>query len=259
MLITGALCFWNERPEDLDACVRGLANIADRVIALDGAYVRYPNATPRSSDAEVAAIREAATAVGLGCLVLQPDRLWAGQIEKRSYLLSIAANTSAWVATVDADHVIKAKRDETREFLARHSGDIVAVPYVTPSNPERPLEDSAVGQWHVDQMAEAQYLPHLWRALPGMEVEKRHWWITGVKNGHRIWLWGGDDEYPHAEQHRLTRDYVIEHRTMYRTRQQIRDSRAFLNDRQRIVELTGQEDYRPGLPDPVWDYRPPQW
>src|SRR5207247_1053795 len=48
--VTAALCWWNEKPEDLARCVRGVANIADRIVALDGAYVRYPGATVRSDE-----------------------------------------------------------------------------------------------------------------------------------------------------------------------------------------------------------------
>ena len=52
MIVTAALCWWNELPEDLERCVRGVANVADRVVALDGAYRRYPTGTARSSEAE---------------------------------------------------------------------------------------------------------------------------------------------------------------------------------------------------------------
>src|SRR5690348_3020886 len=122
MIITGALCWWNELPEDLDACVRGLGNIADRVVALDGAYQRYPEATVRSPEAQLDAIRSAAAAVNIECLIIQPDRLWAGQVEKRCHLLAAAGVGSNWIVTVDADHVIHADREEMRRFLRGHAG-----------------------------------------------------------------------------------------------------------------------------------------
>jgi hypothetical protein len=46
---------------------------------------------------------------------------------------------------------------------------------------------------------------------------------------------------------------------MMRTAEQIRLSRAFLNDRQKVVEWTGQEDDRPDLPRPVYDYSLVPW
>jgi hypothetical protein len=45
MIVTGILAWWDEPPELLDACIRGLGDIADRIVAVDGAYRRYPAAT----------------------------------------------------------------------------------------------------------------------------------------------------------------------------------------------------------------------
>lgn len=255
MIVTAALPWWNERPEDLDACVRGMAGIADKVVALDGAYARYPEATPKSSAAEVAAIRDAAKDVGLECQILQPERLWAGQVEKRSYLLAMATVGSHWIATVDADHIIHVEDRELARRALRHVPvDVVAVPYYTPANPERALEESAVGDWHVNQMGEPQMIPHLWRALPGFRVERFHWWYSAVKDGKRVWLWGGDSTYPESRSQTFRYGYTVEHRTMMRTPEQIRLSRAFLNDRAKIVAETGQEDDQPMLPRPKFDY-----
>lgn len=254
MIVTAALCWWNERPEDLDRCVRGAGDIADRVVALDGAYERYPSATARSPRNQIAAIRDAAKAVGLECVIVQPDRLWRGQVEKRTHLLRIASEDSQWIATLDADHVITAERDDIRHFLKSHFGDVVSVPYVTPLDPSRPLEDSAVGKWHEDQVAERWFIPHLWRALPGLRVERFHWWYSGLKHGKRMWLWGGDGSYPQAEIQRMRKGYQVEHRTLFRTEEQIRLSRGFLNDREKVVALTGQEDDLPVLPPPEYDF-----
>lgn len=259
MIVTAALCWWNENPEDLDLCVRGLGDIAHRVVALDGAYARYPDATAHSRTDNLDAIREAARAVNLDCLIVQPDRLWAGQIEKRSHLLALATVGSDWIVTVDADHVVKANRDDIHLFLRKHIGDVVSVPYVTPINPDRAMKDSAVGAWHELQTTATMFIPHIWRALPGMRVEKRHWWISAMKGGHRVWLWGGDGTMPTLDQQAMRRGYEVEHRTLYRTQDQIRASRAFLNDREQIVQKTGQEDHLPTLPPPVYDYRVVPW
>lgn len=254
MIVTAALCWWNELPEDLDRCIRAAARIADRVVALDGAYRRYPTGTPRSSEDQCDAIRSAAASVGMECRILQPDTLWAGQVEKRSFLLAMASVNSDWIATLDADHVIHANREECRRFLSKTSDDVVAVPYVTPANPDRPIEESAAGVWHVEQTEMQVPIPHLWRVLPGMRVEKRHWWYSGIKNGNRQWLWGGDATYPPEIRHGLMpHPYYVEHRCLYRTPEQVRISRSFLNDRERIVEKTGQEDDIPGLWVPEYD------
>lgn len=254
MIVTGALCWWNERPEDLDACVRGLGNAVDRVVALDGAYIRYPKATPVSPADQHDAIRSAAKAVGIECLILTPDKLWAGQVEKRSFLLGAASVGSDWIVTVDADHVITANREHIRFMLERVQEDALEAAYRTPVNPKRSLKASAAGIWHIEQTAEVTYIPLFWRVLAGMRVEYRHWWYSAMKPGGRIWLWGGDGRYPGIYHGRMDQ-CEVEHRTLFRTPEQIRASRAFLNDREQIVAATGQEDWQPGLPDPVYDDR----
>jgi hypothetical protein len=252
MIVSGALCWWNERPEDLDKCVRGLGHVADRVVALDGAYVRYPGATPASDPAQADAIRNAARDVGLDCLILTPDKLWAGQVEKRSFLLGAASIGSDWIVTVDADHVITANREHVRFILERVHEDALEVAYRTPINPNRKMKESAAGIWHIEQTVEVQYIPLFWRVLAGMQVEQRHWWYSAMKPGGRIWLWGGDGRYPGIYRGRMEQ-CEVEHRTLFRTPAQIKASRAFLNDREMIVERTGQEDWVPGLPDPVYN------
>jgi len=253
VIVTGALCWWNELPEDLDRCVRGLASIADRVVALDGAYARYPTATPRSSEAECDAIRKAASDMGMDCMILQPDHLWAGQVQKRSALLSLASIGTDWIATVDADHIITTGT-EARRYLERATGvDVISVPFWTPPNPDRTPSERSAGLWHEQQAGYTFDIPQLYRALPGLRVEKRHWWYSAYKNGQKVWLWGGDGG-PALPIVRMPADYLVEHRCLYRTPEQIRVSRGFLNDREKVVDLTGQEDDQPGLFAPQWDY-----
>lgn len=258
MIVTAALPWWGERPEDLDACIRGLAGVADRVIALDGAYARYPGATASSAPAEADAIRKAAKDVGLDCLILTPDKVWAGQVEKRSHLLAAASVGSDWIATVDADHVVTANREHVRYVLERVREDVLEVPYRTPLNPARGIKDAAVGKWHIDQAEGVQFIPHLWRVLPGLRVERYHWWYSAMKPLGRVWLWGGDGRYPGTYHGRMD-EYEVEHRTLFRTKEQIRASRAFLNDRETVVKETGQEDDLPTLPRPKFSYEMVPW
>ena len=258
MLVTGALPWWNEQPSDLAACIRGLGNIVDRVVALDGSYVRYPEATARSPRNQANAIERAARQVGIGCLILQPNKLWAGQVEKRSYLLSAAAVNSDWIVTVDADQIIHTDRESARNALAgtNDSVDVIEVTYYTPTNQTRPMKESAVGVWHEAQAGTRVSIPHIWRALPGMRVEKFHWWISAIKDGRRVWLWSNGGDYPVLAHHPMSVPYEVEHRALMRTPEQIRLSRGFLNDREQVVKpLTGQEDDVPGLPPPKFDYK----
>ena len=252
MIVTAALCWWNERPDDLSACIAGAAKIADRVVALDGAYVRYPGATVASDSRQAKAIRAACERHGLGCLIVTPDRLWAGQVEKRSYLLALASVGSEWIVTLDADHVIDTEREAVRAELYNSTADVVEVPFVTPRNPKAGA--IAAGQWHLAQTDGPQMIPQVWRASLQLRVEQHHWWISGVKDNVKVWAWAGDAtrrQLPHA---RFVTPYTVEHRTLLRTEAQVLASRAFCNDREMVVAKTGQEDDVPTLPRPVFDY-----
>jgi hypothetical protein len=256
VIVTAALPWWNERPEDLDACVRAAGRVADRIIALDGAYARYPGATPTSDPAQAEAIRAAAADVGMECEIVLPPRVWRGQIEKRCRLLELATQQSDWIVTIDADHIIHTEREGTRGELEASFHDVYAVPYWTPPNPERSVEESAAGLWHIQQVGTQPIIPHIWRAHPGLRVEIHHWWYSAMIGGQRVWLWvSGDVRYPTISWSYLKTPYSVEHRCLMRTPEQILASRAFLNDREMIVRRTGQEDDVPGLDPPVWDYK----
>lgn len=252
MIVTAALIWWNERPEDLERCVRGMANIADRLVAVDGSYARYPGATASSGSEQADAIRETAHQVGID-VVVTDGKIWAGQVEKRSFALQQASKDSDWVAVVDADWVIRTRRDSFRAELERQGPavDVISVRMFTP----RAKGLFATG-WHRRQSGQHQVLPHLFRALPGMRVERRHWYYSALKNGKRVWLWHPvvSSDYPVLRTYRLRTPYTIEHRTLLRDERQILDSRGFLNDRELVVAQTGQEDDLPGLFRPSFDF-----
>jgi hypothetical protein len=252
--ITAALSWWDELPEDLDACVTGVASVADRIVAVDGAYRRYPGAKARSDDSQVAAIRDAAAASGIECLIIQSDRTWTGEIEKRSTMMAIAAIATDWVIVIDADHVISAIRKEVRAELAQATADTIEAPFVTPLRKGRTLAESSATNWHARQNAGKEWLPLIFRALPGLTVERRHWWYSAYKNGTKVWLGGGDGSLSEARHARITTRYSVEHRCLYRSPERIRIQRAWYNDRVIVVEKTGQEDSQPGLPESVYDY-----
>ena len=255
MIITAALCWWNESPELLRECIAGIAQVADRVIALDGAFARYPGATIRSDPNQAAAIRSACEDAGLECLILEPDRLWAGQVEKRTYLLTIAAVGSDWLVIVDSDHIISADRACIRDELARTRYDVLDVPMYTPANPDRPLLECAPSQWHIEQIDGPKWHPLIVRAFPGLMVERHHWWISALVRGQRVWLWPGEDDgRPTLPSDRVRSPYRIEHRCMFRSVEQVRAERAYENDRELVVlQARDHEDGTPDLPEPIWD------
>lgn len=250
LIVTAALIWWNERPEDLERCVRGMATIADRLVAVDGAYARYPDATVRSPKAQENAIRRTAEKVGIDAEVIIPDELWVGQVAKRSYALAEASKDSDWVAVTDTDWVITGDRDKARAELEATAYDVVTVPFYTP-----PGDGEIASGWHIAIRDSMVYLPHLFRSLPEMAVERYHWHFSAKKGNHHVWLWGlpsqGRAVLPH---YKLEAPYLINHMTLSRTEKQVRASRAFINDRIMVVALTDQEDDMPELPRPEFDF-----
>lgn len=254
MIVTAALAWWDEPVDELVECVRGMAQIADRVVAVDGSYRRYPAATITSPKEQAKAIRKTAEAVGLECLILTPDRLWAGQIEKRTHLLRAAAVGSDWIVVVDSDHVISADREAIRAELASSTADVVTAPYTVPLNDSRPLSESTATNWHRDIAGKTEQHRLLFRALPGLTVEKFHWWVSGYKNGQKVWVLASDGIAEALPSVPFQARYSVEHRCLFRDKRRVEAGRAFCADRVMVVEKTGQEDDVPGLPPPVFDY-----
>lgn len=251
MRIVAALAWWDEKPEDLEACVRSLT-ACDAIVALDGAYRRYPGGTAHSPADQLEAIRYGAGIAGLDCLILQPGRLWAGQVEKRSYLLNAASVGADWIAIVDTDWICKGDRTAVRLWLDRTSADVVSVPFFTPTG-----KGEAATGWHENLVNKRVQNPHFFRALPGLRVERFHWWYSALKGDRRVWVWSNPtmtDARPIMPAVEIEVPYEIEHRTLARDERHIRENRAFCNDRIMVVERTGQEDDVPGLPPPAYDF-----
>lgn len=264
MIVTAALIWYDEPPELLAACIRGAAEIADRMVAVDGAYRRYPNAETVSPPEQAETIRAIASEVDLECDIYSPDQLWAGQVEKRTFLCERAAEGSDWIAMVDADHIIHADRAGARAELERYGPEVVllTVPFYTPLHPVRSLADSSASHWHEGLGGTRIEHTHLIRALPGLRVERFHYWYSGLQGGQRVWLPFGNapsrkrgaEPYPVMPTRQLQARYAVEHLTLLRDERHILEGRAFCNDRVMVVERTGQEDDLPSLPRPVFDY-----
>lgn len=250
--VSAALIWYDENPDDLEACVRGIATVADRLVAVDGAYQRYPNARVSSPPEQAKRIRQVAKEVGLKVEIHVPDKLWAGQVEKRSFAYAEAARDSEWIAIFDSDWVARGDREAVRAELKAYGPevDVVTASLYTPPG------DLKATNWHAREEGAHAITVHFLRTLPDLRVETLHWWISATKNGQKVWMQYSQMQTPHPilEQHRLQATYQIEHRTLLRDEKHVLDSRAFCNDRVMVMEKTGQEDHMPGLPEPVWDY-----
>jgi len=249
--VSCALSWYDEPTDLLIDCIRGMAVIADRVVAFDGAYARWPGGQATSPPEQAEAICETAAEVGLEVVVEVPDRLWAGQVQKRSALIARATEGSDWVQVVDADHILQGTRETVRSALEHATADVYDLPFFTPAN--EGVEAPHV--WHAEMAGQTVPIPLLYRVMPEMEYERFHWWLRGVKDGQRVWLMGDAPEgkrLPAEPFPDLT--YRVIHMALHRDEAHRLADRAFCNDREMVVQLTGQEDDRPELPRPVWDY-----
>ena len=252
MIVTATLCWWNEDPSLLEACLRSVT-IADRIVAFDGAYARYPGATVRSPEEQAQVIRD------FGGEVVVPDRLWKGQCEKRTAIMQRAAEGSDWIAVVDADWIVHADRESVRAQLADSTADAYSAPFTNPPNPGSTLAPSL---WHQDQLRLNESHVVLYRALPGMRAEGLHYYISAMKGPERVWLQSdGPQDYadppvPRSGRtvpHPQINGYEIEHRWAWRSDAAKLRERAFENDRWMVFGMTGQEDDRDDLPAPVYN------
>lgn len=253
MQVTAALPWYDEPPDQLRDCIQGIACIADRLVCADGPYRRYPHTSIHSPQEQHRAIRETAEQTGLELTILTIDRPWLGQVEKRSMLLAAASYGSDWIVTVDADHVISTDRVQARAELERMKEDVVEVVYLTPNNKDRPMEISASGLWHQQVAGTVEMIPHLYRPLPGLHIERYHYWYQALKDRKWVWMWA-EEGVPQLDRGCFVTPYVVEHRCLFREQKQILANRAFCNDRQWVVEQTGQEDHMPGMPEPIYDF-----
>lgn len=242
MTVTAMLAWWNEPVELLDACVRSLARIADRVVAVDGGYERWPGATRTSPPDQAAAITTAGKAAGVKVEIYEPEGLWPGQVAKRDYMLRAAAQRSSWVFPVDADWILHGPREAIRHELEETRFNVVDVAFYTTPNYTRPLEQTAATEWHEGLVGETIRIPILFRALPGMRVERFHWWYSALLNDKRVGLWGCEGVYPSVPSMPLKAPMLVEHRCLHRPRAKVLQNRRFCTDRVELVAATGQED-----------------
>lgn len=111
MRLHALLCWYDEPPNALAACVASLtiANV-DHLVAVDGAYLLYPDGKPSSPPDQAATIQQTAQALGIAATIHTPNERWAGnEVEKRTRMFSLALAASDpgdWWLSIDADMLI---------------------------------------------------------------------------------------------------------------------------------------------------------
>ena len=132
-MIVTAMLAWFEEPTDLlDACVRSLGGFCDRIVAVDGAYDLTPGKARRSPPEQAEAIEKAASAAGIEAEIFVPGRVWEGQVQKRDFMLRLAAERSDYVFACDADYIVRCEVPAVRAELEESDADAFRLRFHTP-------------------------------------------------------------------------------------------------------------------------------
>lgn len=134
MKLLGLLCWYDERPQELSACVASLAELGvDHVVALDGAYTLYPDARASSPVEQHMLLREACAALGMGLTLHVPARPWiGGEPQKRTTHFAIAdavAEDGDWFIVMDADQVTPTFPTDLKRRLEESQHDAAVVTF----------------------------------------------------------------------------------------------------------------------------------
>jgi len=236
VIVTAMLSWFDEPPELLRQCVRGASTICDRIVAADGAYDLVPGKKAVSPHSQRKAIEQTAGKCGMEVEFLR-SRIWAGQVEKRNAVLQVAKNGSDWVMTLDADWRISgdkiAIREQLRHFLANGYEEI-AVNFVTPDDPSRPLEQKAANVWHIQQAGTQQHLSFIYRAMPKMEYRRNHWSLyCESEDGREVALFGALNRagYGRAKTGVLTAPHTFEHLCLFRDKKHVERNSLYIMKR----------------------------
>ncbi len=112
--VAAALAWYDEPPEFLTRCILSLAGVVDELVAFDGAWQHFPDASPSSGSEQELAVCAAARKAGIAARVRIPRDIWESQVHKRAALMYDAGEYADWILVIDAD-----------EYIARADGDIV--------------------------------------------------------------------------------------------------------------------------------------
>ncbi len=237
------LNWYEESAAWLAATVASCADLVEHVVAVDGAYFLFPQGRARSGSEQAEAIRETATALGMGATVHQPREPWYGnEVEKRSFLFRLAAVNASpedWFFVLDGDEVVTENPGDVLERLGRSAHDVAETMLWERFDPHLTAKLSEVAR--VTPLPREQGSPHrqLFRALPGLRVEGAHYVYRAERDGRTVTLWGHDDHHELEPAEDMT-GLRVEHRRQHRDLARLRQADTYYErrDRLRVEVLT---------------------
>jgi hypothetical protein len=122
MKLVAMLSWYNEPIDGLVQTVRDLRAIGvTDLVAVDGAYLLYPEGMGRSHWPQSRAIQEHTDFHGINLLMYQPCRPWVGnEVEKRQVMLNLALAITTeddWIVPWDADWQLDEYREDMKPIL----------------------------------------------------------------------------------------------------------------------------------------------
>lgn len=230
MKIHAVLSWFDESPTWLATAVAGIGRFCDTVVAVDGAYQLFPAGRPKSHPQQVESIVHTAEAMGLGCLVYQPQTIWYGnEVEKRNKSLELAASVAEegdWLCVFDADyHVLLCNPEAIRAELEATEHDVATYTLLDGKDFQstEALERYAA-QTYIDHEW-AMHTRDLYRWNPTLRVGPAHWAYSVERGGEREWLRHQFDNSVDALD--LRANLVFYHRTQDRSEQRRKSAEQY--------------------------------
>lgn len=201
MKIVVLLNWHDEAPSWLATVVAGAARFCDAIVAVDGGYMLYPGARPRSMPDQAEAIMHAAEAADIECIVHQPKNIWRGnEVEKRNQTLALAGTICTpdedWLCVMDGDmHVMKTNPEVIRWELQNTDRDVATM---TVQEGADFLADSITAEEALKYELSHEWNSRvrlLYRYKPSLRYGPLHWSVgyQSANGGETRWLWGPSD------------------------------------------------------------------
>ena len=241
-MIVAMLAWYDEPLELLDRCVGSVEPFVDKILAVDGRYELTPGETINSPEEQYHVIEQAG---GDKVEFRSLDRLWRGQVEKRTYMLTEGKALGAdWLAVVDSDWVYSGNPRQFREVLdAWLTSNVEQFEVWFRELPAPPDVDlSQFHEWHQQYADITCPIPLIFRAMADMKVVNNHWtYLATRKDGTVVGLWGGDAVATAGVKEMLPAEFMIEHSCLHRDQEHIKRNLDLCAAVAKVVEQTGKE------------------
>jgi hypothetical protein len=215
------LCWLDESPQWLSALVASLskANV-DHLIACDGAYQLWPNASNRwvSGPEQAEAILETARGLGIGTTIYTPSKPYVNnEVEKRNLSIQLALLEGElhedWMIILDSDEVIDWAAHDFKQQLA--DTDLNVASYYLFEREDRHANDARTLAGLAHDMSDVGHnsIRAIQRLLPGLRLEGAHHVFCHGYGAEKSYLWGRGDKSLQQEPYLDLDEFIrVEHR-----------------------------------------------